>query len=147
MPGVELITIMEIGLVNIPWLNVIRHQHSEWKGIFVEANYEVGVLTLFYFASSIMNSKTKVHTVTMKIYIPTMPNFHNAIFIYTFMTAHAVTSGLIAFPICVHMKNYLTTKPNLDVHFVLEFLVEFPSSLCSFHTLYFRSIRALIMLQ
>lgn len=39
-----------------------------------------------------MNSITKVHTIPMKIYMPTVPNYENAVFIYTFMMGRAVCS-------------------------------------------------------
>lgn len=84
-----------------------------------------------------MNLKTEVHAGATKICIPTVPSDQNAISIYTCTIAHAVPSGVIAFPSCVCRENCcLTTELHLHIIFLLEVSVEFSHSLCSLSILY-----------
>lgn len=110
-------------------INALRvKQNFSWNKLR-GANTNLGIILFcrFYY-----EWKTKLHSVAMKIHIPTMSNYQNAIFIYTFMIIHAIYSPWhdCVSHLFLYEKLLFNHKTQLRYYFFLEALVEFSASLC-----------------
>lgn len=90
---------------------------SEWNGILAEANLEVArtsldIISFCKFHHEFRNKSP--YSYYENLYSNTAKRPFSLLLL---RLCGAVPSSMIAFPICIYMKNYVTAKPNLNVIF------------------------------